>query len=83
MKIKLKLYATLTDYLPAEALNHATEVEIPTSATASQILDNFKVPRQMVHLVLLNGVYLEPTQRDTPTFKDGDTLAVWPPVAGG
>jgi sulfur-carrier protein len=56
MKIKLKLYATLTDYLPAEAVNHATEVEIPTSATASQILDNFKVPRQMAAILILTPI---------------------------
>ncbi len=35
------------------------------------------------HLVLLNGVYLTPEQREQATFKEGDTLAVWPPVAGG
>jgi molybdopterin converting factor small subunit len=33
--------------------------------------------------VLLNGVYLDTDERGTTNFSDGDTLAVWPPVAGG
>jgi molybdopterin converting factor small subunit len=37
----------------------------------------------MSHLVLLNGVYLSLTEREKALFKDGDTLSVWPPVAGG
>lgn len=83
MRIKLKLYANLSDHLPPGATNHVAEIEVPTTATAYQVLDEFKVPRQMAHLVLLNGVYLEPAERGTLTFKEGDTLAVWPPVAGG
>ncbi len=83
MQITFKLYATLTDYLPERLDKHAVKVDIPENATAWQIIDQFKVPRAMAHLVLLNGVYLAPEERNTRTFKEGDTLAVWPPVAGG
>jgi molybdopterin converting factor small subunit len=41
------------------------------------------VPRKLSHLVLVNGVYAHPDERDTAILKDGDTLAIWPPVAGG
>jgi molybdopterin converting factor small subunit len=33
--------------------------------------------------VLINGVYAEPEERGSPILNDGDSLAVWPPVAGG
>jgi molybdopterin converting factor small subunit len=36
-----------------------------------------------VHLVLVNGVYIAPDQRDTRVLQEGETLAIWPPVAGG
>jgi molybdopterin converting factor small subunit len=32
---------------------------------------------------VLNGVYVHPSERDQAILRDGDTLAVWPPVAGG
>ena len=83
MQITFKLYATLTDYLPENADKHAVKLDITENTTAFQIIDRFKVPREMAHLVLLNGVYLQPEERATRTFKEGDTLAVWPPVAGG
>ncbi|OGT72748.1 MAG: molybdopterin synthase sulfur carrier subunit [Gammaproteobacteria bacterium RIFCSPLOWO2_12_47_11] len=83
MQITFKLYATLTDYLPAEAEKHAIKLDVPDTATAYQIIDQFKVPREMTQLVLLNGVYLHPEQRNSNIIREGDTLAVWPPVAGG
>ena len=83
MQITVKLYATLMGYLPAGADRHAIKIDITAQASANSIIDQFKVPREMAHLVLLNGVYLRPGERDHPGFKDGDTLAIWPPVAGG
>lgn len=83
MKITLKLYASLSQYLPGDSVKHSTKLEITSSDTAFSILDRFNVPKEKVHLVLLNGVYLYPEERITSNISDGDTLAVWPPVAGG
>ncbi len=83
MQITFKLYATLMDYLPDGSDKHSTIVEIPTDASAYNVIDRFNVPREKAHLVLLNGVYVQPEERSTPILKEGDTLAVWPPVAGG
>ena len=83
MQITLKLFATLMDYLPENADQHAVRIEVPEQASANFVIDQFKVPREMAHLVLLNGIYLHPNERDKPGFREGDTLAIWPPVAGG
>lgn len=83
MEITLKLYAGLTQYLPEHSVKHAVQLDISSSETAFSILEQFKVPKESAHLVLLNGVYLEPEERTKPTFNEGDILAVWPPVAGG
>ena len=83
MEITFKLYAGLIQYLPENSVKHAIQLEISSSETALSIIDKFKVPKESAHLVLLNGVYLEPEEREKPIFKEGDTLAVWPPVAGG
>ena len=85
MKVVLKLYASLTDYLPERGreLRHEVALDVPAGATISSIIDQFKLPRPQVHLVLVNGLYVEPHLRATRALRDGDHLAIWPPVAGG
>jgi sulfur-carrier protein len=83
MEITLKLYAGLSQYLPQSAEKHSTKLEISSSETAFTILEKFNVPKESAHLVLLNGIYLDIEEREVPKLKEGDTLAVWPPVAGG
>jgi len=83
MRITLKLFATLGQYLPPDARANAVSVEVPDGATAHQVLARFAVPLDKVHLVLLNGVYLDARARDERPIQPEDALAVWPPVAGG
>jgi len=83
MKLTIKLYATLSQYLPDGTSEHTTTINVDETATPFGIIDQFKVPRESAHLVLLNGVYIKPSDRTEPVLKDGDTLAIWPPVAGG
>ena len=52
-------------------------------ASISQIIAPFGLPEKLVHLVLINGKYIEPDKRMTQTLQDGDALASWPPIAGG
>ena len=84
MKITFKLYASLTDYLPPEARRgNRIELDVAPSATISQIIEPYGMPIKLVHLVLVNGVYIAPADRATRTFVEGDVLAIWPPIAGG
>ncbi len=83
MRITVKLYAALGEYLPEHADKNSTVLDISPGETAHNILARCKVPEQRAHLVLLNGIYLSPAQRERAAFSEGDTLAVWPPVAGG
>ena len=83
MRITLKLFATLGQYLPADARANAAEVDVPDGASAHAVLDQFKVPRERAHLVMVNGIYLDARARDVCALQAGDALAIWPPVAGG
>jgi molybdopterin converting factor small subunit len=83
MKITFKLFATLTDYLPAERKYNAVELDIDPSTTIGDLIARFNLPQKLVHLVLVNGIYIEPSDRLTRTLQNGDALAIWPPVAGG
>lgn len=83
MRITLKLYATLTDYLPAQRVGNKAEVELADGATVQEALDGFALPARLTHLVLIDGGYVAPEDRATRVLRDGEALAVWPPVAGG
>ncbi len=84
MKITLKLFASLTDYLPPEnKYTNMVELEVASDASIMQIIKPLALPAKMVHLVLVNGKYVEPEQRLTQTLAEGDVLAIWPPIAGG
>lgn len=83
MRITLKLYASLGEYLPGDARAHAATMEVEPGATPHAVLQRCGVPPERAHLVLLNGVYVSRPERDTTTLRDGDVVAAWPPVAGG
>lgn len=83
MQVTLKLFASLTPFLPAHAERNMAQVEVEEGTTILSLLDAHNVPREHCHLVMLNGVYHAPEARASVPVKDGDHLAVWPPVAGG
>ncbi len=84
MKVTFKLFASLTDYLPADKRQgNAMALDVAPGATISQLIAPFGLPAKMVHLVLVNGRYIEPEQRLTHALAEGDVLAIWPPIAGG
>ena len=85
MKVVLKLYASLTDYLPEQGRDqrHAIDVDVPAGTTIDAMIERFRLPRPSCHLVLVNGVYVAPALRAQKRLAEGDHLAIWPPVAGG
>ncbi len=84
MKITLKLHAKLSECLPAEARNSGTlAVNVDAGATVASLITQFKVPPNLCHLVLIDGVFVPPAARTTRALAEGETLTIWPPVAGG
>jgi molybdopterin converting factor small subunit len=84
MKITFKLYASLTDYLPAEARHgNRVSLDLDEGTPIAKVIEPFGLPHKMVHLVLVNGVYVAPADRFSQVLNDGDVLAIWPPIAGG
>jgi len=84
MHITLKLFASLTDYLPPTSrYTNIVELEVAAGATIAQVTEPYHLPPALVHLVLVNGRYIAPDQRASQVLVEGDVLAIWPPIAGG
>ena len=88
MQITFKLFATLSDYLPAQVDQHVRvgneiTLDVPEGTPVQAVIDRFNMPRPLVHLVLVNGHYVSPPERAGHLLRDGDALAIWPPIAGG
>ena len=84
MRITFKLYASLTQYLPAQArYDNRVQLDLPEGATVQQVIEPYGMPTKLVHLVLINGTYVPPDERLSRQLVQGDVLAIWPPIAGG
>ena len=83
VRIQFKLFASLSEYLPAGTQGHIVAIDIPAGTTIHEVIGRFRVPPEQAHLVVVNGVYIHVSERDIYELRDGDALALWPPIAGG
>ncbi len=83
MEIEFKLFASLARYLPPGGRANTARIQVPEGASVAEVLAGSGVPAEEIHLVILNGIFIAPEEREHRFLKEGDTLAIWPPVAGG
>lgn len=79
MKIEVALFATLTRHLPPGAVNRRAVIEVKDGSSIRDVLNQLGVPAELPNILLVNG-------RQAPentVLKDGETLSVFPPLAGG
>jgi len=79
MKIEVALFATLTKHLPPGAQNRRAVIEVKDGSSIRDVLNQLGVPAELPNILLVNG-------RQAPentVLKDGETLSVFPPLAGG
>ena len=82
MKMYLELYASLMHLLPPGSQRHRREIKIEQGTVVQDIIDKYRIPLEMAHIVLVNGVFVC-DERDKHALQEGDVLSIWPPVAGG
>jgi molybdopterin converting factor small subunit len=84
MQITLKLFASLASHLPPSKKNGIeADIVVPNGSTIGDMIELYKIPSKSAHLVMVNGVYVNPDQRFSYVLKENDALAICPPVAGG
>ena len=84
MQVTFKLFANLQDYLPSEAKRtNALQLDVADGTTVQDLIARFSLPEKSCHLVLVDGTFVPAGARAARALRDGETLAIWPPVAGG
>jgi sulfur carrier protein ThiS len=84
MTITLKLFASLAAHLPAAARNrHALDLDVPQGSTVLDVIRAQRIPEALCAIVLVDGHWVGRAERGARQLRDGEVLAIWPPVAGG
>jgi sulfur-carrier protein len=84
MKITLKLFASLTDRLPAEARSRQQiDLDVDAGTTVLDVVRRQGIPEALCAIVLIDGAWVTRPDRATRALREGEVLAIWPPVAGG
>ena len=83
MNVTVKLYALLGRYLPPHSRDNVADLAVPDGQSVMEVIRHLNLPSEHCHLVLVNGHFVSPGDREVRILEDGDALAIWPPVAGG
>ena len=84
MKVTLKLFASLSTYLPLEARTSLrVDLELEPGSSVADLIRRQGVPEGQCAIVLRDGVWVAPAERASLLLEEGSVLAIWPPVAGG
>jgi sulfur carrier protein ThiS len=79
MKVLIKLFSVLRDYVPNYNPQKGVEAELPDGSTVADLLSHLGIPTSKVPVVTCNGRVLQPTD----TIRKDSTLHIFQPVAGG
>jgi molybdopterin converting factor small subunit len=80
MRVTVNIYSYLRTYLQdAEKLMREKIWELPQNATAGQIVDRLKLPKEVRVSVLLNNNSVDPKT----VLKEGDVIHILPQMFGG
>ncbi len=79
MKLEICLYASLASLLPEKTGSNSCVMEVADGISVEALLTQLNIPLHVPKIIFLNGIHAELSN----TLKDGDRLAVFPPIAGG
>ncbi|MCX5894818.1 MAG: MoaD/ThiS family protein [Proteobacteria bacterium] len=79
MKIKLKLFATFREFLPEGTDGHSCALDLNDGTKVDAVINQIRLPGDVPKIILVNGIQKNAQE----VLKDGDTLSIFPPIAGG
>ena len=83
MIVTVKLFTVLRNKLPPESDGEKVELEVPEGTTPRKIIERMDIPKELAHLVMVDGIHLLPGDIEERVLKAGEVLSIFPPIAGG
>lgn len=78
VKIKLKLFANLRQYLPGAFIGEGVEIEVPEKNTLADFAAELKLPPDAVKVCFVNGIICELDQH----LKEGNAVGIFQATGG-
>lgn len=78
MKITLKLFANLREYLP-HCEGNKCQLELFENTSLEDMLVKLNIPMDLPKIIFVNGVHKDFNY----ILKENDEVSVFPPIAGG
>jgi sulfur-carrier protein len=79
IQVEIRLFAYLRELLPSESRG-VKKIEVKDCLTIDNLMDEIGIVEKEIMIVMINGI----RKLDYNEFlKDGDRLAIFPPVGGG
>ena len=84
LEVEVRLFASLRDHVPAEARG-VVQLELEPGASVVDVIEHFGIEPRLAQMVLVNGVQISRRweERVALELESGDTVSIFPPVAGG
>lgn len=84
MDIELKLFMRFKQFLPEGARKGVATMAIPEGTTFGELLRMLGMPVPEDKIVVINGIsHKQSDATNAITLQHGDTVAIFPPIAGG
>ncbi len=79
MRVFVRLFANLRDYVPEAKIGTTLEVDLPDGARIRDLANHYRLPLDLVTLAYVNGIYQELDYQ----LQDNDEIGLFPPIGGG
>ncbi len=79
MRVKIRLFATYSQYLPFKTEGNTIEVEVQAGTRVSDLMSLYEIPVGADSVILVNGI----TTRLNDQVNEGDVVSAFPAMAGG
>lgn len=83
MKVQLKMFGDLRQYLPVGNQFNRCEVELEGNASLADLLGGITLPEAKTCLVMKNGELILVQDHSSTSLQDQDEVVIFPPVKGG
>jgi len=84
MQIELKLFMRFKEYLPEGGTNGIAQHEIAEGSTFKDLLIDIGMPIEEDKIIVINGIsHKQGKEANALLIKNKDTVAIFPPIAGG